>query len=182
MDERRAALVEVGKRVFSERAYDDVSTDELAELAGVSKGLLYHYFASKRGFYVATLREAARDVLQATEPEQGLPGPVIAGALHRFLDYVDRHARLYRALVRGGIGSDAEVGAVVEGVRRTNQDRVLRVLGIAAPSAAVRARVYGWIGFVECVVLDRAEHEDLDREETVTLLLDALLAVMGAPV
>jgi AcrR family transcriptional regulator len=48
VDERRTQLVELGLEHFGERAYDDVSIDAIAEAAGISKGLLYHYFPTKR--------------------------------------------------------------------------------------------------------------------------------------
>ena len=43
VDERRAQLLALGLRLFAEHSYDEVSIDELARAAGVSKGLLYHY-------------------------------------------------------------------------------------------------------------------------------------------
>src|SRR4249920_2344031 len=56
LDERRVQLLEFGKHFFANHAYDDVSMDEVAAAAGVSKGLLFHYFKSKREFYVETIR------------------------------------------------------------------------------------------------------------------------------
>ena len=54
--------------MFSERAYDEVSIDDLARAAGVSKGLLYHYFPTKRDLYVAALGEAARPASSTRPP------------------------------------------------------------------------------------------------------------------
>ena len=59
VDERREQLVRLGVDIFSERPYDEVSIDEIAAAAGISKGLLYHYFPSKRDFYVAVVRHGA---------------------------------------------------------------------------------------------------------------------------
>src|SRR5271170_6359642 len=66
VDARRAQLVTLGIDLFAARAYDEVSIDELARAAGVSKGLLYHYFPTKRDFYVATVQEAARQLIERT--------------------------------------------------------------------------------------------------------------------
>src|SRR5438445_6224051 len=71
-DERRAQLVELGKRIFNERAYDEISIDEIAAAAGISKGLLYHYFSSKRVFYVESVRAAAREMIERTAPPREL--------------------------------------------------------------------------------------------------------------
>ncbi len=56
VEERRKQLVALGNELFSKRTYDEVSIDELARAAGISKGLLYHYFPTKRDFYIATVR------------------------------------------------------------------------------------------------------------------------------
>ena len=66
VDERRRQLVELGLDLFGSRSYDEVSIDELAAAAGISKGLLYHYFPTKRDFYVATVREAAAQLVART--------------------------------------------------------------------------------------------------------------------
>src|SRR5579871_4236367 len=62
-DARRAQLLVLARRVFSDRSYDEVSIDDLAREAKISKGLLYHYFPTKRDLYVAALRVIADDLL-----------------------------------------------------------------------------------------------------------------------
>src|SRR5579871_2953848 len=59
VDERRAQLLELGLKIFGSQEYESIAIDDIAERAGMSKGLLYHYFSSKRGFYVAVVRHAA---------------------------------------------------------------------------------------------------------------------------
>ena len=118
VDERRAQLVELGLDVFASRAYDELSVDELARVAGISKGLLYHYFPTKRDFYVATVREAARQLLELTATSADMPPLERARAgLDAYLDYVDAHAPAYAALMRGGIGSDPEVARIIDETR-----------------------------------------------------------------
>src|SRR5580704_2781341 len=73
VDARRAQLVRLGIDLFAARAYDEVSIDELARAAGVSKGLLYHYFPTKRDFYIATVREASRQLLELTATSEDVP-------------------------------------------------------------------------------------------------------------
>src|SRR5215471_68814 len=102
VDERRAQLVALGLELFSKRAYDDVSIDDLARVAKVSKGLLYHYFPTKRDFYAATVREPARQLLARTEIDPALP-PLerLDKALDAYLDYVEEHGPAFSALLRG---------------------------------------------------------------------------------
>src|SRR3954452_404911 len=73
IDERRAQLLELGIRLFSTHAYDDISIDDVADAAGISKGLLYHYFQGKREFYVEVIREASLQLRRLTEPDPTLP-------------------------------------------------------------------------------------------------------------
>src|SRR4051812_50184340 len=79
-DERRRQLLEAGARVFTERSYEDASMAEVARAAGISKGLLYHYFPSKRDLFVATLEAGAAELPGITEPDPPLPvaGPPVA--------------------------------------------------------------------------------------------------------
>ena len=69
MDSRRAQLLELGLRLFGTRAYDEVSIDDIAQAANISKGLLYHYFGGKRAFYVAVVSDAARRLVAAIDPD-----------------------------------------------------------------------------------------------------------------
>ncbi len=179
VDLRTKQLLEVGMRLFSERAYDEVGIDAIAAYAGISKGLLYHYFAGKRGFYVATVREVAARVIAATAPDPALPPPAaLRGSLQAFFLFIADNASLYRAMLRGGIGSDGEVHAIVEEVRQTSMQRLLALFAGEVPRPRLRTLLYGWVGLVEHVSLDWLAHRDLDAEEVVDLVLDALFRAL----
>src|SRR3569623_1819861 len=73
-DARRAQLLLRARKAFSDRSYDEVSIDDLAREAKISKGLRYHYFPTKRDLYVAGLREIAEElVLTLTSVPRELP-------------------------------------------------------------------------------------------------------------
>ncbi|TME18228.1 MAG: TetR/AcrR family transcriptional regulator [Chloroflexi bacterium] len=174
-DARRAQLLEVGFRLFTERPYDDFSMDDVAAEAGVSKGLLYHYFPSKRQLYTAALKKAAASMLAATEPEPGQPPDVqLRRALGAYLDYVREHAPAYRAVLRGGIGTDPEVAAIAEDFRRTVLDRLRQGLSLDPADPRLRTALRGWIGLVEAASLDWIEHGELARDELLGVLTGAL--------
>src|SRR4051812_39543594 len=108
LDERRAQLLEVGQKMFAERPYDEVAIEEVAAAVGISKGLLYHYFPSKRDFYVEIVRQAAAELLRRTEPGEI---PSIEDLRTRFLiyfNYVEENSVAYKTVLRGGVGSDPE--------------------------------------------------------------------------
>jgi len=174
--ERHAQLLAVGRGVFAARPYDAVSIDELAAAAGVSKGLLYHYFPDKRTFYAQILRQSALDVLACTELDpEGPPGPALHAALLRFIAYVADNGPFYRALVRG-LGPDTDT-ELVEHVRRTIVDRAVHRLGLP-DHPSLRSTVYGWVGFTEFVVLDWLAERPCSPEVLAERAENALFALL----
>jgi AcrR family transcriptional regulator len=174
-DERRSQLLELGLRLFSERSYEDVAIDDIAAEAGISKGLLYHYFGGKRSFYVATVElAAARLVEQLDSGEAEESERAVREGLRRYLAYVDQRAVAYRALMHGGLGSDAEVQAIVEGARVAIASLMLEGLGLDEPRAMFRMAVRSWLGGVEAACLDWLGHRDLDSEQLVEFHLAVL--------
>lgn len=179
LDERRAQLLALGSRLFAERAYDDVSIDDIAEAAGVSKGLLYHYFGGKRDFYVATVRDAAAQLQLRTEPDLALPPAERARAgIEGYLSFVDEHAAPFVSLMRSGIGNDPEVASIVDRTRDAIVARVVRDLGLASPRPVFRVALRGWIGMVEAASLDWLERREIARDALVQLLLESLYAAL----
>ncbi len=180
VDERRAQLLALALRTFAERSYDEVSIDELARAAGVSKGLVYHYFPAKRDLYVAALREAARQLLEVTASDPAAPPPArVRRGLESYLGFVEAHGPAYVALMRGGIGSDPEVFAVIEGTRQTFLDRVLDGTPPELDSPMVRMALRGFIGFVEATSLDWVARRSMPRERLVDLCAAVLFDMVA---
>jgi AcrR family transcriptional regulator len=181
IDERREQLVRLGTEIFAERPFDEVSIDDIAAAAQISKGLLYHYFPSKRDFYVEVVRFSALEMEALTEPDASLePLARRSASLDRYLDYVETHARGYSTLMRAGIGSDPQVAAVVEEVRERIVDRILdaRTYRGDRPPAALRIAARGWVGFAEAASLDWIERGGLARDG----LRAILVSILGASV
>lgn len=65
--DRMRQMIEVAEQVFSERGYAAASMDEIAELVGVSKPMLYEYFNSKEGLLLACIRESRAVLREVTE-------------------------------------------------------------------------------------------------------------------
>jgi AcrR family transcriptional regulator len=181
VDQRRSQLLALGLEHFSASPYDAVSIDDIAKAAGISKGLLYHYFPTKRDFYAAVLREASGRLLgeiQAVSTVDAPPPDRLRAGLDAYFGYVADHGPAYVALLRGGIGSDPEVARIVDEVRRWFVGRLLEGMGIGDPPPLLRAAVWGWIGFVEAVSLDLVEHHDLDRVQVREMLVGLLQQLM----
>src|SRR5947199_5495441 len=70
---RRAQLIELGVEMLATRTLDELSVEDIATKAGISRGLLFHYFASKQEFHTAVAQAAAQALLDRTEPDTALP-------------------------------------------------------------------------------------------------------------
>lgn len=180
VDERSAQLLDLGRRLFNARPYDAISIDEIATAAGISKGLLYHYFPSKRHFYVAVVRAGAEHVQRVTAVRPELaPAEQLRQSIDSFLSYVEKNAAAYGHLLRSGVGTDPEASAIVEGTRRSMVDQVLRSIGLADGRPAVRLAIRGWVGFAEAVTLEWAERRDVPRREVLRMLAVAFESTLA---
>ena len=176
LDERRLQLLTLARSAFSAKSYDDVSIDELSQAAGVSKGLLYHYFPSKRELYVATIRAAAEQLWERTVPDPTLPPrEQVFRGVDGYLRYVEENSAAFVALMQSGIGRDREVHDVVEGVRQKFIDVTLERMGLAEVPPIIATLVRGWVGMVEAASLDWIESKSVPREELMRLLVKTLL-------
>jgi AcrR family transcriptional regulator len=186
-DERRAQLLTLGKQAFAERTYDDVSIDDIAKAAGISKGLLYHYFPTKRDLYVAGLKEIATELVEKTRaiPRDLAPIDRVRTGIDSYLDHVSAQAGGYMALMRGGIGSDPEVARVIEETRGRLLDQMFdktrdSPLAPVADQPIVRLALRGWIGYVESATLDWLARREVDRVRLRDLYVEMLLAALAA--
>ncbi|MEA2277584.1 MAG: hypothetical protein QOC78_2544 [Solirubrobacteraceae bacterium] len=178
-DERRRRLLELGGDLFTRHAYDEISMAEIAREAGISKALLYHYFPSKRDYFVATLAEGAQELRAAIEPAPGLePAQALAQAVATYVGWVDANAAAYEKLLRSA-GAVPEVRELVEEVRAATAGRILAGLGAAGDPRA-RTVVRGWLWFADGACLDWIAHRDLDTDELSELLLGALAGALAA--
>jgi AcrR family transcriptional regulator len=186
-DERREQLIGLGEQLFSQRPFDEVSVEDIAARAGISAGLLYHYFGSKRGYYVAVVRAGIAELRQVIAVPAG-PERTLR-SLDAYLAYVEQHAAGYLQLMGAGIGTDPEVAAIVETLRREIAAGVLdglRQAGATWPAAGppplLRHAVRGWVGAVEGASLDWVAHRDVPRARVCAFLGRALTGVLEAAI
>jgi AcrR family transcriptional regulator len=182
-EERRSQLIELGLRMLSSETPERVPVDEIAAAAGISRGLLFHYFPTKRDFYVAVAREAAARLLEVTEPDPSLHHMErLHASLAAYVDYVAANEVLYIALVRGAGGSDKELQAISDATRAKVAERVLDALALDDPDPAVRTAVRGWVGFIEETTLDWLRNRDLDRDRLLGVQEQVLVHALEAAV
>ncbi|MFI6347080.1 TetR/AcrR family transcriptional regulator [Streptomyces sp. NPDC050560] len=185
VEERRRQLIGVALELFSQRSPDDVSIDEIAASAGISRPLVYHYFPGKLSLYEAALRRAAEDLAERfTEPRQGPLGARLLRVMGRFFDFVEEHGPGFSALMRGGpaAGSSA-ASALVEGVREAAKVQILSHLDAQDPPPRLELVVRSWVSLAESTALIWLEDRAVPRAELELKLVGdfaALVAVAAA--
>lgn len=182
-DERRAQLVALGVAFLAESPLDELTIDTLSERAGVSRGLLFHYFGSKQGLHREVVRTARDSMLHATEPIPELP-PLdrLHDTLVRIVRFVREHGGTFYSLVRGVASGDSEVRAVVEEAREEQAVRVVAAfLELGVPNTPLlRIALRSWVAFAEEALVESALGTDLSADEIVAFLERSVRAVVAA--
>ncbi|MEU5581960.1 TetR/AcrR family transcriptional regulator [Streptomyces huasconensis] len=173
---RRAELITIGRKLFADTSYDALSMDDIAKQAGVAKGLIYYYFKSKRGYYLAIIEDSVADLVARAGRHDGLP-PVerVQRTIDGYLRYAEQHQAAYRAIISGGVGFDAEVHAIRDGVREAMIRTIAEgTYGRADIPCLARTALLGWLCSVEGITLDWVGHRGLPRERVCALLVRTL--------
>ena len=181
VDERRRQLLDASARIFTERRYDAVSMSEIAAAAGISKGLLYHYFTNKQELFRATLEDAARDIAIRIEPDESLPpAERVSASIDAYLDWIEAHENSYVRLIED-VGSVSEVRELVTRVREDTAVLIASQAVEGEPPRALVTAALGWLWSMDGVCLDWLARRHMTREQVRDLLLATLFgAVMAA--
>jgi AcrR family transcriptional regulator len=135
----RAALVRAGRKLFAERGYAAVGTEELVARAGVTRGALYHHFRDKRDLFRAVYEQLEQEAVEASARDMaGIEDPVellragVRSYLDACLDPAMRQIALLDAPAVLGwqewreIGSRYALGLVVFGLQNAMDRGALR--------------------------------------------------------
>lgn len=179
---RRAELIAIGRKLFADTSYDALSMDDIARQAQVAKGLIYYYFRSKRGYYLAIIEDSVADLV--TSAAGGVQLPAV-DRVHRTIDgylrYAEHHQAAYRTIVSGGVGFDTEVQAIRDGVREAIVTTIAEgAYGRAGISPVARMGLLSWVCSVEGATLDWISRPRLSRETMCELLVKTLGGALRA--
>jgi AcrR family transcriptional regulator len=182
-ERRREQLLDLGVRLLAHRSLDELSIDLLAEEAGISRGLLYHYFGNKHAFHEAVVRRAAEDLVEKTSPPgDGDPLERMRTSLAAYLDYVVDNYEGYLSLVKAAAGGNETLREIYEEARSALNGRIFRedVQGDIVPDTpATRLVVRGWSAMVEELVLSWiADPRGISREELLEIMAASLPALV----
>jgi AcrR family transcriptional regulator len=175
-DERRASILRAASRLFRQRPYSEVSVTEIADAAGVAKGLLHHYFGSKRELYLEVVREVAT-----------VPGEGWKEGVDGFLALIARNPELWLASVNVG---DDEVATILDDGKEVLADQTITALHLEdqRDDPVLRALVRGYGGFVQELTVEWVGRGRIDRERvrramlaTLPLLVEHVLPLIDEP-
>jgi AcrR family transcriptional regulator len=183
-DERRRQILACARRLFSERSYAAVSTSEIAREAGVARGLLHHYFGTKRDLYLEVVRSLMRtpsNPVPLQSPGRGIE-VVIDESVDRWLTMLERNSGTWLAAIGArGLGRDPEVEALMDEARERAADRLIEALQTYEAAQAppeLRAAVRAYSGFAEAASVQWLQYRRLTREQTHALLVQGFLSIV----
>jgi AcrR family transcriptional regulator len=171
--EREQQMLEAAVTVFTERGFDAASMDEIAERTGITKPMLFRYFGSKEGLYLASIERAAKPMIElfrvATVEEQDPARRLWAGT-RAFLGWVDENRAVYARLFLEATARGGEPAALVE---RLSRELNLTLSGLfvdtasaagVAPTAEVEAMAVCMNGATAAMARWWLEHPDVSRD------------------
>lgn len=182
-DERKKQIFSYAADLFGEKPYAEVSTSDIAARAGVARGLINHYFGTKRELYLEVVRRAL-----TVPPVEiaGLPAHSLeeraGAAVDWFLDMVSKREKMWLvAITPEGIGRDIEVERILDEADRAAADRVLEAMGFTRddpryPQFNAMIRAYG--GLVKATGREWLMRGALDRRQVHLLLTNVLLTLL----
>lgn len=180
-DERREQILTCAIELFGERPYGSVSATELAARAGVARGLINHYFGTKRGLYLEVVRRMVtipRDA--AAQLPRGTLEERVETSVARFLDGISRHSGTWLAAI-GGEGVDPAVDRILAEADERAADQVLAATGLdtaAGHRDELRAMVRAYGGMVKAAAREWLVRGALTRDQVQTLLVTTLLTLV----
>ncbi|GAB2656339.1 TetR/AcrR family transcriptional regulator [Nocardia goodfellowii] len=181
-DERRAQILACAIDMFGERPYAAVSTAELAQRAGVARGLINHYFGNKRDLYLAVVRRMVTlPRPEVLTPPTGTTRQRVDASVQWLLDTISEHGSTWvKVTSLEGVGHDPEVQQILDEADDAAAERMLIMVGLAdsAHSAQLQALVRAYGGLVKVAGREWIVRGTLDRGQVHHMLTDMLMTLV----
>jgi AcrR family transcriptional regulator len=186
--EREQLILDVAGQVFARAGYHSASMDEIAARAEISKPMLYTYFGSKEGLYVAYIRRTGRELLERLErapQREAAPLLTLRLRIAEFLAFVEEHRDGWRVLF-GEASSTGPVAAEVADLRRRIARAVRRMVETSLPvprglsATEVDGIAHAIVGAGESLANWWLEHPEVSREDVVDLYVGVVQGAVPA--
>lgn len=189
--ERRAQILRCARELFTAQPYAAVSMEEVARAAGVRRGLVNHYFGTKRELFLAVVDDLLATFERAFSASQlplarhgRLVDEAVGEHVDQWLTVVEGNAEAWFALVSAeGFGRDADVVGLVDAYRDATVERIVEALGqagVASPDVGdeLRAVLRSYSGMADIVGREWLVRRSLDRRQAHIVLTATLLSLL----
>ncbi len=172
---RRAQLLDIGFEILLNEPLEDLTVDQVARVAGVSRGLVFHYFPTVRELHLACLTKAADDLVVRIAEASVAGGDRderVRMGVDAFIAYIEDRAQTFVAM-SATAASDPAFGEVFEVVRGQIVDLILDRGDLPSdPFAVLLFR--SWVSFVEAAVVKWVDDRPVDRSELIATLVGVM--------
>lgn len=174
VDERRRRVLVAAGRLFTENAFEEITMSEIAEVAGISKALLDHYFPSKTELFKAPAAQYAGELQALVAPDgEGTPIEQLNRSLDAYLGWIEANSRAWAKLIQSA-ATLPEAVQFLEAFRTETLSQILEHLTAGgSPPPLLRNALNGWLGYVDVTLLDWTQHHDLSRAQVHGLIVTA---------
>jgi AcrR family transcriptional regulator len=179
---RREQILETARRLFEEEGYEPISMIDVARAAGVTRGLVHHYFGSKRELYLEVVRSVLGEAPTLVTPEvSGSLDETVQRNASLVLDYLSSNRGMLLAIAPSGdLGRDPEVAALADDAREAAIDQII-ANHFGDPQAAppeARLVIRAFFGLVEAACREWLFRRRATRVQVEALLSQTILALM----
>lgn len=181
--QRRRQLLAVAAELFRERGYSDVGLEDVAERAGVTRGLLHHYFGSKRALYLEVVEQGSKIPSGARFLPEGATGSLadlIAVSVEQWLQLIEGAGGLWvGGAMASGLG-EVDVGQLLDGAR----DELVELMVVELPLPPdldrdrLRAALRAFAAFLRSATDEWLVRRSIDRAEVAVLIGSTLLTLI----
>ena len=179
---RREEILDAARRLFAERGYTAVSASEVARQAGITPGLLHHYFGGKRGLFITLVERLGPQIIEVIRVDTARPVRARTRSFAAcWLGWIDANREIW--LATGGLEenlTDPELRAAVDAIR----ERVIDSLIADYPTTLsdepqMRLMLRSFLAFNRVVVRSWLSGE-VGRPEAQRLLANTLHSLITA--
>ncbi|MEY4581447.1 MAG: hypothetical protein RL701_6150 [Pseudomonadota bacterium] len=181
-EDRRAQILEVVADLFGQHPYPEISVGDVARAAGVTEGLIYHYFDTRTRLFAAAVEVSCAQLLKACIPDmtQSIPAQFERG-VQGYIDYVEAHRMAYLNLFRGPAAHEVEFQSVVDRTRIALIEHIIFALGLAdRPVPVTRLSLRGYVAYSEALILTWLEQNDTARDTLERLIYTMILTALSS--
>jgi AcrR family transcriptional regulator len=175
---RREALIAAGLQLLDELPQDQITMNDVAERAGVARGLVFYYFASKEGFeteLATRFYDLVKEAFSANTSTQ--LGEAILIDIGILLDLSERHPGAMRATSFVGRLSPLSAESA-ESVNLFTIDHVKKLLGVEGSAPFLEAAIGSWGIMAVDLALRWLSCREISRPQIQSLLMAQFRAMV----